>query len=47
MKFFLFFLLTCFFGGMLLPTMPLSRLAWILAGLCTLIASGYFFLRMI
>lgn len=48
MKLFLFFLLTCFFTGMLLPPrMRLARAGWVLAGFCAAVASGYFFLRMI
>lgn len=47
MKLLLLFLLTCFFGGMLLPTMRLSRLVWLLTGFCVVIMAGYFVLRMI
>jgi hypothetical protein len=47
MKFFLFFLLTCFLLGFALPKQPLPRLSWILGGICLFVAFGYFSLGMI
>lgn len=43
MEIFLVFLLTCFFGGFLLPKVPLGRLTLLLAGLCAMMLVGYFF----
>jgi hypothetical protein len=47
MKFFLFFLIACLAGGMLMPKASPARLAWALAGLSTFMLIGYFFLNQI
>ena len=47
MKFFLFFLLTCFFAGMAMPKVRITHMGWLLAGFSILIMLGYFFLRFI
>lgn len=47
MKFFLGFLLVCFFGGMLTRHLSLTTVRWLLAGVSIMVAFGYFFLNVI
>lgn len=47
MKFFLFFLVVCFFGGLLLHKRSPGQMAWLLAGFGLLVMAGYFFLNQI
>ncbi|GAB4425126.1 MAG: hypothetical protein OHK0015_04860 [Chloroflexi bacterium OHK40] len=47
MKLFLFFLVSCLIGGMLLNRLSIARMTWLLVGLCLVTMVGYFFFDMI
>jgi hypothetical protein len=47
MKFFMGFLLVCFFCGWLLPTIRLRYMLLLLMGLSVMLMLGYFFLKFI
>jgi hypothetical protein len=47
MKFFLFFLMSCFFGGLLLHKLSMRTMILMLIGLNIFIMIGYFFFHRI
>jgi hypothetical protein len=46
-KFFLFFLLSCFFGGLLLHKLSIRQMTWLLMGLNIVVMLGYYFFNRI